>query len=219
MSSSCSAFFRMTGSLLGAALLSLLLNACSWQAPTSAAMTDLSLSQSHYDSLALVKAWHLHGKLAVRHGDRSWQIGLRWRHSDSEDLLRVFDLMGRQLLRAQGNQHSMQIRDNRGNRHQVATADFIEELIGQAVSPASLSAWVLGQIWPRAESQVLAVDDQGRIVRMRQLGWTIHYSEYRQHAHGVVLPKRIVCENDNFQLTVLSHDWRVCLMADECQHV
>ena len=198
--------------------MALMLNACSLQAPAPDSVADIALSQSHYDSLASVKVWSLRGKLAIRNGDQSWQVGLRWQHSDTRDLMQVFDLLGRQALDAQGDQHHLQIRDSRGNRQRVATADFIEELIGQAVPPASLSAWVLGQRWPQAESQILAVDDKGRIVRMRQLGWTVHYSEYRQQAYDIILPKRIVCERGDFRLTALIHDWQVCLAGDECPH-
>ena len=78
------------------------------------------------------------------------------------------------MFDARGNQSFMRVRDNRGNVYdKVPTADFIEDLIGRAVPPAGLSSWVTGRIWSQAQAQVLAIDDQGRIVRMQQSGWTI----------------------------------------------
>lgn len=220
MLSACFSSLRGLGPGLGLALVCLLLNACATR--VAAPVDDLksSLSQDYYERLAMINTWRMHGKLAVRHGDASWQIGLRWRHSTLEDAVQVFDLMGRQVLDARGNQHSMQVRDNRGNSYQnVPTADFIEELIGKPLPPDSLSSWISGRIWPKAEAQVLAADAEGRIVRMRQLGWTIHYSDYQRHAYGLMMPGRIVCENADFRLTVLSHRWYLCMEPGECLHV
>ena len=202
------------------AVFCLVLSACTMRSVPPDDTADLTLSQEHYNGLAAIKSWRMHGKVAVKQDDQVWQLGLRWRHSEAEDVVQLFDLMGRQLLDARGNQRFMDIRDNRGRHYRnVPTADFIADLIGRPIRPASLSSWVMGQAWSQATVEVIAVDERGRIVRMQQSGWTIHYSDYQQQLHGVAMPGRVVCELGDFQLTILSHEWQLCLHDSECYSV
>lgn len=178
--------------------LALLLGACapatlerpSPSAPPAAAVFDVS------------------GRLSVRHGPDALAAGFRWSHADEHDELELTSPLGQTVALLSGDATQVQLRAADGR---VSTAQdwsaLTEQGLGWPLPVRGLSSWIQGASRPGTASTVEAGDD-GRVVVLRQDGWTIVYQSYAPTASGLWRPSRLTLSYPDVELRIAIDRWQ-----------
>lgn len=90
-------------------------------------------------------AFELTGRLAVRQGDRSEIARLRWTHRPAGDLWVVASPLGNEVARIESDALGARLSQAGGDSRTAASfAALTQSLLGVALEPALLAAWVHG---------------------------------------------------------------------------
>lgn len=173
------------------------------EAPDYLAWADRSLT------LAAIQAWSMEGRVALRTDDDGWTASLTW--SQWRDFME-FHLRGSFGIgstRVRGTTDRIVIENSRGETWTSTdpSADLARET-GWEVPLASLRWWMIGLPAPDSRPAEEVVDGQGRLVYLRQDGWEIEYSAYREE-NGLMLPEKVRVESDEARLRIHVRSWVV----------
>lgn len=173
------------------------------EAPDYMAWTDRSLT------LAAIQAWSMEGRVALRTDDDGWTASLNW--SQWRDFME-FHLRGSFGIgstRVHGTTDRIVIENSRGETWtSMDPAGDLARETGWEVPLASLRWWMIGLPAPGSWATEEVVDGQGRLLYLRQDGWEIEYSAYREE-NGLMLPERIRVESDEVRLRIHVRSWVV----------
>jgi outer membrane lipoprotein LolB len=126
---------RLHPARLACGALALLLSACATLSPP-APMPQLA---------AVPAAFELSGRLAVRQGDRSEIAKLRWTHRPRGDLWVIASPLGNEVARIESDEAGARLTQAGGApRAAPSFAALTQALLGVALEPAWLAAWVHG---------------------------------------------------------------------------
>lgn len=118
-----------------ACLLALLLGAC-LPAPAPMPLPELG---------AIPAAFEVNGRLAVRQGDRSEIVKLRWTHRPDADLWIVSSPLGNEVARIQSTADGATLaRAGAPIETAQSFAALTERLLGIALDPAAMASWLHG---------------------------------------------------------------------------
>ena len=164
--------------------------------------------QLHAEALSRLRSWSLHGTLAVRPsgGDAS-RVTMRWRQSPDSYLVRFMGPLGVGLFEVEGSATAVEARFPDGRRvHAVSPEALLEQEIGWSVPLLGLRYWIVGAPVPDGAPSKMELDDQGRLARLEQAGWTVVYERYGA-LDGLSLPERIRFSNESVDATVVVRRW------------
>lgn len=158
--------------------------------------------------LAALEHWQVEGRVAVMAGDEGWSASLRWEQDGEFMDFLIRGPMGTGTTRIQGDANWMVVEDSSGDRWGSRDpAAELEARTGWRVPLTKLRWWMLGLPDPGVDAQT-DVDGAGRLVRLRQAGWTIHYDRYEER-EGVILPGRINVESEDVRVRIVARDWQL----------
>lgn len=168
----------------------LLLAACAGP-PTRPSAEVESLWRERQARLAGIHAWDVRGRLAVRGPEGGGQAALRWQREDEAHEIDLTGPLGKQLLKLFEDAHGARMRDAQ-QRELVApdAQSLLWQATGWRVPLAGLRHWIVGLPAPGSATS-RELDAQGRLERLRQLGWDVRFLGYMR-VDGVDLPRRIV---------------------------
>lgn len=149
--------------------------------------------------LRQVQGFEASGRVAVKGGGLSG--ALRWAQHGEQFALRIAGPFGAGALSVQGTPELVSIK---GKDIDLTTDQPELELAsrtGWRLPLDSLRWWVLGLPAPASEASVV-LNDQGRAEQIRQNGWTLLYSDYRD-GQSPVLPGRIEASLGEWSATLL----------------
>ena len=164
---------------LRAACLALLLAACVSAPPR--ALAPLA---------AVPPAFEMSGRLAVRQGQQSEIARLRWSHRPASDLWVIASPLGNEVARIESSASGATL--SQGGEPQAAPsfAVLTERLLGVALEPAALAAWLHGDLSGAAST-----------------GWTVTLDE-TQAAGAVTLARRISATRGEVVVRLVVDDYR-----------
>lgn len=184
---------RQKVAIIVVSVLSLALGAC---VTTPPAPVDPELARAAYDrrstDLAAIEHFVVHGRVAVKVGNRGWQAGLLWTRAPDRLKLRLSGPMGAGAVHLERDEHGAWIKDARGNMVTDSSAEaLLERVTGWWLPLEGLDYWVRGLVAPREAVGAQPIFDvHGRISRLLQHGWQLEFVEY-QTVGGHDLPRRI----------------------------
>lgn len=151
--------------------------------------------------------WELRGRIAVRHGEDGWHASLAWRQAGDRFLLDLSGPLGQGALRLHGDAAGVALERADGLRDWAPDADvLLMRHTGWALPVSGLRFWVQGQAVPgRAAEWERATD--GRPLRLRQDGWDIRYTDYRDQPGQSARPRRIDLERNGLTARLLIDSW------------
>lgn len=168
----------------------LLLSACAGPPPRPSAEVE-ALWAARQARLAGIDSWDLRGRLGVRAPDGGGQAALRWQREDEAHEIDLTGPLGKQLLKLFEDGDGARMRDARQREFAAADAQtLLWQATGWRVPLAGLRHWIVGLPAP-ATAGVRELDVQGRLERLRQLGWEVRFLDYMR-VDGVDLPRRLV---------------------------
>lgn len=178
--------------------------------PSERDPTDLETArQAHARELSRLRNWSLLGTLAVRSagGDAS-RVTMRWRQRRDSYLVRFMGPLGVGLFEVEGSATEVEARYPDGRRASAASPEvLLEQEIGWSVPLQGLRYWIVGAPAPGGATSNMEVDDDGRLSRLEQAGWTVVYERYGR-LDGLALPERIRFSNDSVDATVVVRRWK-----------
>ncbi len=183
----------------------LLLAACATRPPVA---PDAAAWRAHREALSALHDWQARGRIAVRAGDEGWSAGFDWRQTGTDYRIRLRGPFGQGALELEGNSRGVWLR--RAGRPPVFTRApefLLERETGWRLPVAGLDHWLRGLPDGSADVET-RLDDRGRLARLRQRGWEIRYSRYRD-VRGLALPDRLELRRDGLRIKVLVDDWEL----------
>lgn len=141
--------------------------------------------------------WSLRGRIAVHAGAEGWQAGLNWRQTGESFRLELTGPLGQGAVRMQGDAEGVALERADGQRDWAPDADaLLARNTGWTLPVTGLRHWIRGRAVPDRPAQwEWAADGLPR--RLRQDGWIIRYTEFREQAGLGMLPRRIDLERDS----------------------
>jgi outer membrane lipoprotein LolB len=168
----------------------LLLSACAGPPTRPSAEVD-ALWAARQARLAGIDAWDVRGRLAVRAPDGGGQAALRWQRRDDAQEIDLTGPLGKQLLKLFEDAHGARMRDAQQRDFAAPDAQaLLWQATGWHVPLAGLRHWIIGLPAP-GPVQARELDAQGRLERLRQLGWDVRFLDYMR-VDGVDLPRRLM---------------------------
>ncbi|MBK8285174.1 MAG: outer membrane lipoprotein LolB [Ahniella sp.] len=189
--------------IAGVVVLGLAVSGCSRQAIRSPEPAEAQSIQGNHE---VPEAWHLSARLAVSNGQDGGSGRLEWTQQGA-----FFDVTLRAPVSGQnwqllGDETGCQLQ---GLRPEPILARSPEELLRRELQwelpVGALRSWLFGLGSKTAE---IERDREGRITRLRDLGWTIDYKDW-QNDQGYWLPKRLIAKKPPYQVRLAVGDWRL----------
>lgn len=151
--------------------------------------------------------WVLKGSFGLRVGRRGWSAGLRWHQVGDLFHIEIYDPLGRTVAEMTGHPGEVTLEDEHGRVYQADSATaLMKRVLGWSLPVAGLSYWVRGLPVSRSPVSGLQLDDRGRLIRLKQDGWDVHYEEYNYDAVGA-RPTRIVMTHGDVHLLLVVNQW------------
>jgi len=119
-------------------------------------------------------AFEFLGRVTVRAEGRVFTSGLRWAHAAERDEIWLTTPMGQALARIAGDATGATLTTADGNEYQAADIEsLMDRGLGWELPLSRLAWWVQGSIVPAGEIGEVLRDTEGRLVHLRQDGWTV----------------------------------------------
>jgi outer membrane lipoprotein LolB len=150
--------------------------------------------------------WDFIGQLSVDDGSDGGTGRLHWRVREQDSRLDFRGSLGRGAWRMTIQPGSAVLEKADGSRSEARSVEeLIQREVGWRIPVESLRHWVLGLRAP-GHSRAMEVDDQGRITRLEQQGWSIDFDRYRRW-EGVELPGRIEAVRGELRVKLVAGRW------------
>ena len=182
-------------------VLGMFLTACGTQ-PTIAPPTNTTQQQQLLQAL---ENWQVSGRIALRSGNRSDNLGWDWRQQGSRSSLRLRGLAGAGQLSADHRTREITL----GEGLAELTGEQRQQLrrqLGQ-LPVFDLTWWLRGLPVPGQEMQ-LQWNAAGLPSRLQQFDWSIHYDSFQQ-VGGLTLPRAMRMVGPGVSGKLILKSWRV----------
>ncbi len=158
-------------------------------------------------SNAAVDAFSLNGRVAVKLDDRGYTASLRWSHTQTRDLVRLFSPLGSVIgeIDAEASGATLTTADKKVYRSSDAQT-LTREVLGWDLPLAGLRYWITGRVDPAAQVQAQDRDERQRLKSLMQNGWRITYLEYFGDS---AMPARLSLVFDRLNLRVIVGRWEL----------
>ncbi len=151
--------------------------------------------------------WSMRGRIAVHAGEEGWHASLNWRQTGEEYFLELTGPLGQGAVRLHSDATGVSLASADGKQDWAPDVDaLLLRNTGWTLPVAGLRYWVRGRAVPDQPAQwEWAVD--GLPQRLRQNGWVITYSEFREQAGLGLLPRRIDVEREGLSARLIVDGW------------
>jgi len=134
--------------------------------------------------------WQYSAKVGLSTNSIRESANLVWRFSDQSNSVRLFGPLGAGAVKLEFDQYGVVLSDNKGVVHRGSSAEaLLTEIIGWPLPVAALSKWLF--VKPDLDLPFqYQLNELGQVVAIRQLGWQIDYSAYRDY-QGQQMPRKL----------------------------
>ena len=151
--------------------------------------------------------WSLHGRIAVHAGEQGWHANLSWRQTDTDYSLELTGPLGQGAVHMRGDAKGVTLERADGVRDWAQDADdLLVRHTGWTLPVAGLRYWVRGRAVPGHPAQWDWAAD-GLPQQLRQDGWIIQYTEFREQPGHGKLPRRIDLEREGVRARLVIDGW------------
>lgn len=182
------------GRFAGGCALAALLFACAHTVPDSGwetgARSDMSFFEARRLEMEELSDWDFSGRIAARNGDDGGQATIRWLREGDSHRLELFGPFGGGAVRMEYGPRGATLWDGKDNRYVRENEQaLLDEVIGWRVPFRDLNYWLFG-LASRAGPAIYQLDAEGNLALLRQSGWEIEFSNYREY-NGRTMPGKI----------------------------
>ncbi len=192
---------RFGAALLWLSLVPVLAGCAHFSAPATS-VSDAAWTNRRVELTGL-DHWLLQARVAS--GRIGWSGNMRWRQDADEFDIRVSGPLGTSGFMARGNHERVEIRTA---KETIVTDDpqsLLWEKAGWGMPLHQLRYWAVGVPYPDSPA-IVQFDAQGRLLKLKQDGWELEYTEYGQYQR-YELPRRFTLDNGDMYFRVVVDDW------------
>lgn len=179
-------------------------------------LTDETVFAQRQADFESQPAWQYTAKVGVVTDQVQEQANIVWNFSDQANSVRLFGPFGVGQIKLEFDQYGVQLSDNDGVIHRGLESDgmtaekLLTDITQLPIPINALAYWLF--VLPAPDSVfTYQLNEQGNLSTLKQLGWQISFSDYRDYA-GNVLPRRLtaVREGQTRPVTVklVSKSWQ-----------
>lgn len=157
--------------------------------------------------LAVADDWEFSGRIAVSAGEDGFNGKLRWTQDEDRFLATVSGPLGIGTVRIEGEGQRAVLTDKDGVRTELQNVE--QDLLyryGWTIPVKSLRYWALGIPDPAIDAQT-ELNEDNRLARLEQGGWTLKISSYRAGS-GQSMPNRLSAENSSTRVRIVIDKWK-----------
>lgn len=174
------------------------------------------------EELAGIDWWEVKGKLAVKTHKRGGQANMLWKRDGDDHNINLYGPFGGGRVVLIRDSDGAILRDNKKRTYYASTAEeLLYRVAGWQVPFQAMRYWVLGMPNPGEEYEQ-SIDDWGRLQTLRQAGWEVEFTEYKDF-EGRELPRKFhmtalpgkqhivddeLDESDQVRVRVIIKRWR-----------
>lgn len=134
--------------------------------------------------------WRYAAKVGLTTDTLREQANLVWQYADQHNDIRLFGPLGVGAIKIQFDRAEVTLSDNKGVLHRGNSAqELLTDIVGWPLPIDALSHWLFVRPDPTLPYQY-RLNDEGQIASIRQLGWQIDYSNYRDY-DSQLLPRKL----------------------------
>jgi outer membrane lipoprotein LolB len=176
---------------------SLALSACSSVPPVTENGARPWLHDKHFFKPALAEqaerhTWRYDAKVGVRAPNTSDSANLVWQFERASHKVRLFGPLGAGAVTIEFDPAGGVISDNKGNVRRGRSAErLLNQVVGWPIPLESLTYWLFALPNPGSAYQY-QLNEDGHVSALRQQGWEIHYTAYKQFGDFEWMPRKMV---------------------------
>lgn len=193
------------GSTAGLAVAALVLGACATQRGLD--LPDISEWDRRTAVLGALDHFGFSGRIAVKYADDGFNGKFRWEQSGAGFDARLSGPLGIGTVLIEGDGRAVEVTDKDGMTtllHDVE-ADLYQRY-GWTIPVESLRYWALGIPDPRVPAET-EFGPTGLLTELRQRGWTVAISGYRDAGGDQQMPARLTAENPETRVRLVIDRW------------
>lgn len=143
------------------------------------------------ERLSALKEWELRGRVALRTEDnQGGQASLSWQYRDERHVIVLRGPLGGGLMRLQQDRDGAYLQDAERREYRAASAEeLLFSVAGWRIPISGLEYWIRGLPAP-VEITLQEWDEYGRLARLQQSGWDVHFLDYSTSG-DYALPSRL----------------------------
>ena len=137
------------------------------------------LWQAHRVLAESLERWQVKGKIAVKAGNKGGHASLRWNRVNPDNQhIELFGPLGGGRVEIDTDKNGARLKDTKGGYLQGdSVAALIVRRLGWPLPFDQLPFWLRGL--PASDAAQMEWDEQGRIVRVNDMGWQVSYPDYQ----------------------------------------
>ena len=179
---------------VGGCAVAALLSACAHTIPeldwAQDASSDISIFESRRQEVEGLANWDFNGRIATRNGSDGGQATIRWTREGDSHRLDLFGPFGGGAVHMEYGPWGAVLRDGKDNRYVRENEQaLLDEVIGWRVPVGDMNYWLFG-LASRDMPATYQLDTAGNLARLRQSGWEIEFTDYRDFG-GRLMPGKI----------------------------
>ncbi len=163
--------------LLSAFLCLVFLTGCAAVPPRAPEADRLQAWTARAQALAPLTVWEVRGRLALATPDEGWQAQLRWVRRRNDHRIDLIGPLGRGHLRLTQDARGATLHDGEHTYRDGSAEQLLARTFGWSMPLDGLGYWLRGLPAPDAPAR-RDLDACGRLARLEQRDWDIHYLEY-----------------------------------------
>jgi outer membrane lipoprotein LolB len=148
------------------------------------------------------------GRVAVTFDGRNFSSGLRWQHAVERDEVWLMTPTGQALAHIQADDEGATLTGADRQTYRAADVEAItRRALGWELPLTRLAWWVRGETVPGSQPAEPVRDQQGRLVRFTQDGWSITLAHPPAGEAGG-MPQRLELARGGHQIRLVIDSWR-----------
>lgn len=149
------------------------------------------------------------GRVSVRSAEQSFSGNVHWQHTQFEDTILLLSPLGQAVAEIKKNDDVVSLVTAKEEAFYARDVEELtDEILGWRLPLSGLQYWIQGTYSP-VSAAVVELDEDDRIVAIRQDGWQIIYVRYfaGQPGEAVVRPRVIELQFDALKIRMAVDNW------------
>jgi outer membrane lipoprotein LolB len=149
------------------------------------------------------------GRVSVRNAQQSFSGNVHWQHTRFEDIILLLSPLGQAVAEIRKNDDVVSLVTAKEEAFYARDVEELtDEILGWRLPLSGLQYWIQGTYSP-ASVAIVELDEEDRIVAIRQDGWQIIYVRYfaGQPGQAVVRPRVIELQFDALKIRMAVDNW------------
>lgn len=163
--------------------------------------------------ISKINDWSFNGRVSIINGDEAWQLNMQWQFHSGEYLLDLSGPFGAGHAQLRGSKDGVMLTDSEQNNFYASNPDrLLQEITGVRMPVQSLLYWMRGIPNWNIKKQQEKIDAFGRLQKIRQDGWNVHFKRYTRVAVSSAkimyeLPEKIFIDGHGLSVKIFVEDW------------